>query len=201
MEAKNDAKRSYEEIEPYCKWQKDEANDILQIHLQGYKKEQLRVQLNNLGILVVTGECPVDQTKWIKFRKEIKVSEDCKRTEIRAKLTGGVLYITMPKISSLSNTTRTQNQPDKQNQVQHDDIQKPKKLEEKVSGGYRDSDGAVSMGRTSENLFRLKRTVFTWTQMGGKRALKLGALAAVVVVVSVGAYVAYKYRKSFHVDN
>ncbi|KAK0599366.1 hypothetical protein LWI29_004663 [Acer saccharum] len=189
MEAKNDAKRSYEEIEPYCKWRKDEANDILEIHLQGFKKEQLRVQLNNLGILVVTGECPVDQTKGLKFRKEIKVSEDCKRTEIRAKLTGGVLYITMPKVSSLSNTTRTQNQPDNQ---------KPKKLEEKLEEKV---SGAVGMGRTSENLFRLKRNVFTWTQMGGKRALKLGALAAVVVVVSVGAYVAYKYRKSFHVDN
>ncbi|TXG66367.1 hypothetical protein EZV62_007642 [Acer yangbiense] len=185
MEAKNDAKRFYEEIEPYCKWRKDEANDILEIHLQGFKKEQLRVQLNNLGILAVTGECPVDQTKGLKFRKEIKVSEDCKRTEIRAKLTGGVLYITMPKISSLSNTTRTQNQPDNQ---------KPKNLEEKVSD-------AARMGRSSENLFRLKGNVFTWTQMGGKTALKLGALAAVVVVVSVGAYVAYKYRKSFHVEN
>ncbi|KAK3198128.1 hypothetical protein Dsin_021543 [Dipteronia sinensis] len=199
MEANNDANRTYEEIEPYCKWRKDEAIDILEIHLQGFKKEHLRVQLNNFGVLVVTGECPVDQTKGAKFRKEIKVSENCKRSEIRAKLTGSVLYITMPKISSLSNTTRTQNQPDKQNQIQHvDDNQKPNKLEEKVSGGNRDSDGAVRMGRAMEYL---KRPVFTWTQMGGKTALKLGALAAVVVVVSVGAYVAYKYRKSFHVDN
>ncbi|KAK2638324.1 hypothetical protein Ddye_026119 [Dipteronia dyeriana] len=195
MEAKNDAKRSYDEIEPYCKWRKEEASDILEIHLQGFKKEHLRVQLNNFGVLVVTGECPVDQTKGTKFRKEIKVSEDCKRNEIRAKLTGGVLYITMPKIGSLSNTTRTQTQPDKQNQVQHvDDNQKPNKPKEKVSGGYGDSDGAVRMGGTREYLFRLN-------QMGGKTALKLGALAAVVLVVSVGAYVAYKYLKSFHVDN
>ncbi|KAL5837432.1 hypothetical protein ACOSQ3_014601 [Xanthoceras sorbifolium] len=196
-----ESRRSYEEIEPFCKWRKDEANEVLEIHLQGFKKEHLRVQLNNVGILVITGERPVDQTKAVKFRKEIKVSDDCMRTEIRAKLTGGVLYITMPKRTTLLKTG-TQNQPDKQNDQEHMD-QKPK-VEEKVGGGdqrgYRDSN-VDRMGRTREYLFRMRRPVLQRTQMAGKTALKLGALAAVVVVVSVGAYVAYKYHKSFHAGN
>lgn len=47
----------------------------------------------------------------------------------------------------------------------------------------------------------LKCSVPRLQQMGGKTALKLGALAAVVVVAAVGAYVAYKYRRAFHAED
>jgi len=63
----------------------------------GLKKEHLKIQINNSGVLTITGGCPVDQTKTIRFMKETKVAKDCKRNEIRAKFSKGVLYVTMPK--------------------------------------------------------------------------------------------------------
>ncbi|PON49127.1 Small heat shock protein HSP [Parasponia andersonii] len=95
-------KRSYEDFEPFCQWKRGQGRDILEVHLQGFSKEHLRVQLNNYGILTISGEQSVDNVKMSRFRKEIKVSKDCKMDQIRAKFTRGILYITLPKVSSES---------------------------------------------------------------------------------------------------
>lgn len=68
----------------------------------GVKKEHLKIQINNNGLLTITGCCPVDQTKSINFRKETKVAKNCRRNEIRAKFSKGVLYVTIPKKSPLA---------------------------------------------------------------------------------------------------
>lgn len=68
----------------------------------GLKKEHLKIQINNNGVLTITGGCPVDQTKSIRFMKETKVAKNCKRNEIRAKFSKGVLYVTMPKTSPIT---------------------------------------------------------------------------------------------------
>lgn len=68
----------------------------------GLKKEHLKIQINNSGILTITGGCPVDQTKSIRFKKETKVAKNCRRNEIRAKFSKGVLYVTMPKTSPIA---------------------------------------------------------------------------------------------------
>ncbi|XP_006392543.2 uncharacterized protein LOC18010255 [Eutrema salsugineum] len=92
----------YEEIEPFCRWRRTEDIDILEVHLPpGLKKEHLKIQINNNGILTITGGYPVDQTNSIKFRKETKVTKNCRRNEIRAKISKGVLYVTMPKTSPI----------------------------------------------------------------------------------------------------
>ncbi|GKV07586.1 hypothetical protein SLEP1_g19337 [Rubroshorea leprosula] len=89
-------RRSYEEFEPLCEWGKDECSKTVDLHLQGFQKEQMKVMINNAGILSITGERPLEGNKWRRFRKEIKVPDDIKTSEIRAKLTSGVLRITMP---------------------------------------------------------------------------------------------------------
>ncbi|CAH8335299.1 unnamed protein product [Eruca vesicaria subsp. sativa] len=90
----------YEEIEPFCRWRRTEDVDIVELHLpSGLKKEHLKIQISNTGILTITGSCPVDKTKSIKFMKETKVARSCNRNEIRAKFSKGVLYVTMPKTS------------------------------------------------------------------------------------------------------
>lgn len=68
----------------------------------GLKKEHLKIQINNNGILTINGGCPVDQTKSIRFLKETKVAKNCRRNEIRAKFSKGVLYVTMPKTSPIA---------------------------------------------------------------------------------------------------
>ncbi|XP_010470338.1 PREDICTED: uncharacterized protein LOC104750264 [Camelina sativa] len=93
----------YDEIEPFCRWKRTEDIDILELHLpSGLKKEHLKIQINNSGILTITGGCPVDQNKSIRFRKETKVAKNCRRNEIRAKFSKGVLYVTMPKTNPIA---------------------------------------------------------------------------------------------------
>ncbi|XLS96948.1 hypothetical protein HN51_039683, partial [Arachis hypogaea] len=65
----------------------------------GFKKEQLKVQTNNKGLLTIFGERPLDSSnnKWSRFHKEIRLPKDTNVNEISAKLSHGVLSIVMPK--------------------------------------------------------------------------------------------------------
>ncbi|KAK4280581.1 hypothetical protein QN277_012191 [Acacia crassicarpa] len=91
--------RFYEVFEPHCKWNTFETLDI---DVKGFKMEHIKVQINhNKGMLVIHGERPLGSTvnnnKWIRFHKTIKLSEDSNPSEIRAKFSDGVLSIQVPK--------------------------------------------------------------------------------------------------------
>ncbi|KAK2367448.1 inactive protein RESTRICTED TEV MOVEMENT [Trifolium repens] len=97
VEATNN--RLYEDFEPYCKWLTKEGQKILEIDLKGFKKEQLKVQTNNKGILKIYGEKSLGASskKWSRFRKEIRISKDCDVNRIQAKFSQGILSIVIPK--------------------------------------------------------------------------------------------------------
>ncbi|MED6143188.1 hypothetical protein PIB30_004279 [Stylosanthes scabra] len=91
--------KSYEEFEPSCRWVREENHVTVEIDLKGFKKEQIKVQTNNKGLLIVSGERLLDSSnnKWSRFRKEIRLSKDTNENEISAKLSHGVLSVVMPK--------------------------------------------------------------------------------------------------------
>ncbi|KAL8125525.1 hypothetical protein AgCh_012988 [Apium graveolens] len=89
---------TYEEFEPLCKWQREEGRDTLVLHLQEFKKEKLKVQISNQGVLKISGERPLSASKRSRFYKEVKVGKECNANEIRAKFVNGLLYVVMPKI-------------------------------------------------------------------------------------------------------
>ncbi|KAI6697033.1 hypothetical protein NL676_017152 [Syzygium grande] len=91
------SKRFYEDFEPECKWSNEEGRDIIELHVQGFKKDQLRVQASSSGALTVTGESPLDDRRWSRFRKEFKLPNKYKLNETRAKLAGGVLHVILLK--------------------------------------------------------------------------------------------------------
>ncbi|KAI3677071.1 hypothetical protein L1987_86690 [Smallanthus sonchifolius] len=88
---------SYEEFEPLCTWQREDGHDILVIHLPEFKKEQLRIQISNSGILKITGENVTEGKKRSHFLKEVKVTKDYDSSNIHAKFSQGRLRITLPK--------------------------------------------------------------------------------------------------------
>ncbi|KAL1541471.1 hypothetical protein AAHA92_25685 [Salvia divinorum] len=93
----------YEEFEPFCKWQRKEDRDVLEIHLQGFKKEQLKVQISNHGVLKISGERPIDGSKHMKFYKEVAAPNTKYDTHaIHAKFVNNNLIITMPKLKPSS---------------------------------------------------------------------------------------------------
>ncbi|KAM2466454.1 hypothetical protein C1H46_008293 [Malus baccata] len=99
----------YEDFEPFCQWNKEEGFDILEVHLPGFKRQDIRVQINNLGILNISGKQPrVEETTSAlpsRFCKEIKISKNCTTNGIRAKFSGGILSITIPKKAQHSNAS------------------------------------------------------------------------------------------------
>ncbi|KAI3447355.1 hypothetical protein Pfo_004020 [Paulownia fortunei] len=99
----NQAETAYEEFEPLCKWHRNEDRDILEVHLQEFKKEQLKVQISNHGILKISGERPLGaSTTSTKFYKEVPVpSYKYDAQAIHAKFVNGCLCITMPKRKTL----------------------------------------------------------------------------------------------------
>ena len=65
--------------------------------LLDFRKDQLKVQFDSNGVLTVSGERPLQGTRWLRFRKEFNPPKECKANEIRARLSSGILYITLPK--------------------------------------------------------------------------------------------------------
>jgi hypothetical protein len=68
----------------------------------GFKKEQLRVQIDNFGRLRISGERPLraDSKRWKRFSKDFHVPDGCNAGAIRARLEkSGALLITMPRLS------------------------------------------------------------------------------------------------------
>nr|AII99887.1 heat shock protein [Cicer arietinum] len=80
--------RSYEDFDPVFKWRREEAR---------FKREQIRIQINHHGVLVISGERPLDETKWRRFKKEFQISQYCNEDAIRGNFMDNILSIVMPK--------------------------------------------------------------------------------------------------------
>jgi hypothetical protein len=68
----------------------------------GFKKEQLRVQIDNFGRFRISGERPLraDSNRWRCFSKDFHVPDGCNAGAISARLEkSGALLITMPRLS------------------------------------------------------------------------------------------------------
>ncbi|XP_042486664.1 inactive protein RESTRICTED TEV MOVEMENT 2-like [Macadamia integrifolia] len=93
-------RRSYEEFKPSLNWNKEEGHDTLVIHLPGFKKDQINVQIDYLSNLKINGERPLEENRWSRFHKNFRIPNDCDADGIHAKFRGELLSITMPKKST-----------------------------------------------------------------------------------------------------
>ncbi|XP_044378133.1 inactive protein RESTRICTED TEV MOVEMENT 2 [Triticum aestivum] len=96
------AARTYVDFVPSHDLVEDTGKHTLVVNLPGFKKEHLRVQIDNYGRLRVSGERPLEGTQWSRFRKEFQVPEGCDAGGIRARFEkDGVLNVTMPRLTPL----------------------------------------------------------------------------------------------------
>ncbi|RYR04422.1 hypothetical protein Ahy_B06g084141 [Arachis hypogaea] len=88
--------RVYEDFDPVCKLRIDEARDTIELHLPGI--EQIRIQINHLRMMIISGERPLlDGTKWKRFKKEIKLPPFCNEDAIHGSFMQNILTVVMPK--------------------------------------------------------------------------------------------------------
>ncbi|KAJ8630880.1 hypothetical protein MRB53_024203 [Persea americana] len=92
--------RSFEDFEPLSDWIRLAGSDTLILTLPGFKKEHLRVNLDNNRNLRISGERPLGNNRSSRFYKEVQIPENCDVKDLRARIENGTLYITMPKTIS-----------------------------------------------------------------------------------------------------
>ncbi|VAH87553.1 inactive protein RESTRICTED TEV MOVEMENT 2-like [Triticum dicoccoides] len=96
------AARTYADFVPSHDLVEDAAKQTLVVNLPGFKKEHLRVQIDNYGRLRVSGERQLEGGQWSRFRKEFQVPEGCDAGGIRARFEkDGVLHVIMPRLTPL----------------------------------------------------------------------------------------------------
>ncbi|CAM0948714.1 unnamed protein product [Alopecurus aequalis] len=105
-----------EELDPEVEWkQAGDEQDVVEIRLPGFRKEHVRVQVDNYGVLRVTGGRPAARgggRRWVSFTKDLRLPEGCDADGVRARFEDDRLLITLPIVAAAagdaaSPTTRT----------------------------------------------------------------------------------------------
>lgn len=158
----------------------------------------MRVQLSSIGNMTITGERRVDESRWTRFRKEIKVPKECNNNEVRANLSTGILYIVMPKKITL---------PSSQDQVNQENGQSSPKINQDTVAkdtATENLDGSAENNKmTTENATMLTtrpltsfimqlRDSFLRLQMGKKMGMNV--TVAVALMIALVVFVIYKHR-------
>ncbi|KAK1384697.1 hypothetical protein POM88_022432 [Heracleum sosnowskyi] len=178
---------TYEEFEPLCKWQREEGSDTLVLHLQEFKKEQLKVQISNQRVLKISGERPLNASKRSRFYKEVKVGKESNANEIRAKFLNGLLYVIIPKIVAAvaGNEEAPLAQEQVQSNKQPDSITSPDDKAPKMHESTEEKAPSSQQESCAQTP--------TYSNLGTKIAL------VITLASAVGVYIFYRY-KTIHDD-
>ncbi|XP_049366820.1 17.5 kDa class I heat shock protein-like [Solanum verrucosum] len=87
----------YEDIEPSSSWIEDTQNHYLLIDLPGFKREEVKLEVDIFGNIMVSGERKVREHKFIRFQKSTKAPEKSKSEDTSVRLEDGILYVIIPK--------------------------------------------------------------------------------------------------------
>ncbi|MCL7051802.1 hypothetical protein MKW94_000633 [Papaver nudicaule] len=192
--------RSYEDFEPVFNWVREEGLDTLVLHLPGFKKEQLRVQVDSHGNMKITGERPLEEKRWSRFRKDFPIPNNCDVNEIHAKYVGGLLYVKFPK-----KITQVTPQDQTANGEKYADERRPNKDQATSSGNMNTggrTDGTSGYQNGNGGLAMHKKPVghgFFGT-LNKHRRLFLGVTVVATAMVAIGVYVACRLSSSLGED-
>lgn len=162
----------------------------------------MRVQLSSIGNMTITGERRVDESRWTRFRKEIKVPKECNNNEVRANLSTGILYIVMPKKITLPSSQDQVNQENGQSspKINQDTVAKDTATEN-LDGSAENNkmtteNATVLTTRPLTSFIMQLRDSFLRLQMGKKMGMNV--TVAVALMIALVVFVIYKHR---HVEN
>ncbi|MBA0618649.1 hypothetical protein Godav_027962 [Gossypium davidsonii] len=188
--------RSYQDYEPDCQYKEGEAQDLIEFHVKHFRKDQLKVHFGSNNVLTVSGERPLEGSKWTRFRKEFTIPKDCKANEIRARFSSGFLYITIPKKIAYS-------QQDSLTTMQHGESasslppveDKGKLKQENNISQSREAAGEGTTGAPTENAISPQarpKWFISKLKMESKTAMKIGASLTVAALQFIVLFYAFK---------
>ncbi|KAJ4971451.1 hypothetical protein NE237_004550 [Protea cynaroides] len=90
---------SYEDFQPSSNWVREESHDNLVVSVPGFKKDQLRVQVDSKGNMKISGKRPLEGNNYSRFEQDFRIpdNQNFKMDVVHAKLVDGRLYVTIPK--------------------------------------------------------------------------------------------------------
>ncbi|XP_068635992.1 inactive protein RESTRICTED TEV MOVEMENT 2-like [Aristolochia californica] len=151
MDADGNSNRVYVDFQPQYDWVRESGSNTLVIDLPGFKKDQLKVQLDSLGNLKIGGERPVADNKWTRFRNDFPIPENSNLNEIRAKFEKGTLFVNIPTTITQIIHSPKQSPPQAQSPPQPQaPPPTPQKPTQKDETEKKTKDEAVINGRQTE---------------------------------------------------
>lgn len=91
------SKAMREEFKPDSQWIEDPSNRYLLVQLPGYKREDLRVQLDGAGKLLIKGSRQVSENRYHDVNQSFDVPKDTIIEKISGRFEDECLTLTMPK--------------------------------------------------------------------------------------------------------
>ncbi|KAK7306684.1 hypothetical protein VNO77_44636 [Canavalia gladiata] len=201
--------RVYEDFEPSYEWAQDEESVTLNLMLKGFRRENLRVQITTNRILKLGGEQQISDNKWRRFNKEFTIPPNSNTNEIKAKLQGSVLYITLPKIiTEVKPETKSPTPPEpptletpkeepKASQVSRKKPQKEKEQPSYQTHEMHETIGGLVKGDENKVEKRLPTTLYGMVVEVGKQKKLANLVVAILLVFVMGMYVKNAIKASF----
>ncbi|OMO67918.1 hypothetical protein CCACVL1_20201 [Corchorus capsularis] len=196
--------RSYQDFEPDHHYRKGEVHDIIELQVKDFRKEHLKVNFGSNGVLTITGERPVEGHRWIRFRKEFNPPKDCKSNEIRARLSSGILYLTIPKkVVQQDQVTPVQqgSQVQDKGKLKQESSKSNKEGADQGFTAKQQSDVAMPTENGALQPTAGPKSFVSRLKMGRKTAMKVGASVIVLaLLIAVMFYVLKYYATMIIVD-
>ncbi|PIA36057.1 hypothetical protein AQUCO_03400157v1 [Aquilegia coerulea] len=201
--------RTYEDFNPITNLVTEERR-TLEIHLPDFRKDQVRVQLDNQGNLRISGERPLEGNKWSRFRVNYRIPQDCNSSDIHAKFNNNILQVILPKkivdTTVLDNPTQTQG-PHTSPKTSTEP--KPDNINLQSAGGIEDNKSKTDpsgMEKATKNTTKDngRGSLGSYqVALGGyvvalhkPRRMLVNVAVAVALMVAAGAYAVYRVKSS-----
>lgn len=164
----------------------------------GFVKEELNVQLDSDGRVVVSGQLPTMDGRWSRFRKEFQVPENCVLDKISAKFENGLLHLVFPKSitkpspqddGSIRKQGGEEEEKEKVGKQEKDQVKedKPGDGEKKAAARAASRGVGLRLRKMKLEMGRLEREL-----RDTRKGLMLALAVAAVVSVGVGLYLNHK---------
>ncbi|GAB4845520.1 hypothetical protein Ancab_038925 [Ancistrocladus abbreviatus] len=93
---------TYQEIVPSCGLTEDDKFHYLLIDLPDFRKDDIKLEVDNSGKLTVSGRRLLGQDKYIHFKKTFKLLKNSDIKKVSMKFNGEVLHVSVAKLTKES---------------------------------------------------------------------------------------------------
>ncbi|XP_043703669.1 inactive protein RESTRICTED TEV MOVEMENT 2-like [Telopea speciosissima] len=87
----------YEDFQPIADWTNDSNSHVLLVDLPGFKKEEVKLEVNSNSIVTISGERQLSENIYKRFKENYSLPVDSDIDKISGKFDGGLLFVIIPK--------------------------------------------------------------------------------------------------------